>query len=489
MMIRPINVFAPNSIQLKIAQHEPGPDNYGIVGASVAQSSALRIALLTPYSGGNLGDAAIQDAMITNLRARLPNARLSGISLNCENFLERHGTAAFPLCANGNHFYKMSYGIQSDSGPQKDVSVPNRRTLARRLKDALNKQPGLSRFLKSLRRGMFAIPNELIHWVRGYHFLRQHNLLVISGGGQMDEEWGGAWGHPFALFKWTLLARLARVPSAVVSVGAGKVKSPLSRLFIFAALRRASYRSYRDENSRNVAANLLKTATGDPVVPDLAFGLRTTEESQSASIRSLSQGRPVVAISPIAYAKPKNWPHQDPAVFDNYLQQMAKTLRELAERDYFLVMVWSSLGDDESVISQILEKLDDATRRKLEGCLHIPRIRTWKELVTLLQEADSLIASRLHSVILGFVTQTPTVAISFDPKVNWVMKDLGQTDYLLDIHNFKAQDVLGAFDRMKNAEASVTAQISAYQLGIRSAIDRQFDALAELAITGQRSKD
>src|ERR1700719_489534 len=57
-----------------------------------------RIALLPPYNGGNFGDAAIQDAMIANLRLRLPDAQISGITLNSTSFLERHGAAGFPLC-------------------------------------------------------------------------------------------------------------------------------------------------------------------------------------------------------------------------------------------------------------------------------------------------------------------------------------------------------------------------------------------------------
>src|SRR6202012_2037023 len=69
------------------------------------------IALLTPYTGGNLGDAAIQDAMIANLQLRLPRAQISGISLNCESFLERHAAnGAFPLCANDRPFYGMFRG-------------------------------------------------------------------------------------------------------------------------------------------------------------------------------------------------------------------------------------------------------------------------------------------------------------------------------------------------------------------------------------------
>ena len=73
-------------------------------------SPCYRIALLTPYTGGNLGDAAIQDAVIANLRLRLPGAKFSGISLNCDNFVEQHGIDGFPLCGSSTRFYGMCVG-------------------------------------------------------------------------------------------------------------------------------------------------------------------------------------------------------------------------------------------------------------------------------------------------------------------------------------------------------------------------------------------
>ena len=68
------------------------------------------IALLTPYTGSNFGDGAIQDAMIANMRLRFPAAQFSGISLNCENFVQRHGVDAYPVCATGMTFYGMARG-------------------------------------------------------------------------------------------------------------------------------------------------------------------------------------------------------------------------------------------------------------------------------------------------------------------------------------------------------------------------------------------
>jgi polysaccharide pyruvyl transferase WcaK-like protein len=442
---------------------------------------------LTPYTGGNLGDAAIQDAMIANLRRRMPSAQFLGITLNCDNFLKQHGVEAFPLLAASMPF---SYGskpngserstIGSDYSVWKDLANPVRR--------ALRTLPGLVPFLKRARAWLAAILREVFHSLEGYRVLRKQDLLVVSGGGQLDEEWGGAWVHPFALCKWVLLGRVARVPCAVVSVGACKITSPASRIFLSMALRMCCYRSYRDLKSRAIAASLLPRATNDSVVPDLAFSLPDSElPSPVGDIRTMARGRPVVALSPISYAKPGNWPTPDRALHDRYVQQLAQVLSCLARRGYFVMVVYSSLGDDESVTPEILGLLDDEMKHGLDGQIHFPTIRTWRDLVAVLRDADYLIASRLHGTILGFMTQTPAVAISFDPKVDWVMEDLHQTDYLLQIRDFTAEEVLNALDRIKARRDAVLEQIASYRKGTLSASARQYDTLARLVLAHHQS--
>jgi polysaccharide pyruvyl transferase WcaK-like protein len=451
------------------------------------QEVCPRIALLTPYAGGNLGDAAIQDAIIANLRLRLPGAQFSGISLNSDNFLARHGTDSFPLIGSGRPFYIMYRGVLTDNYGDEEVSARPSDEKGWSLifiKRTLKRVPPVWRCLKTLQR----VCHELTHCVGGYRFLRKRDLLIVSGGGQLDEEWGGPWGHPFTLFKWAVLARIARVPYAIASVGACKITSPTSRFFLSAALRMARYRSYRDQKSRKVAASLLQRTALETLVPDLAFSLPSSEFPPPAGIRSISQGHTVVAISPIAFARPGSWPFQDRDLHARYLQQMTAVVAQLLERGYFLVIVCSSLGDDERVIPELLERLDDKSRGLAARQMHVPRIRTWKDLVASLQDVDFLIASRLHSTILGFVTQTPTVAISFDPKVDWVMEDLGQTDYLLQIRDFAAEDVIKALDRIELHRNAVMEQIASYRHRVSSEFERQYDTLANFAWVSRSSR-
>lgn len=453
---------------------------------SKAAEGCPRIALLTPYAGGNLGDAAIQDAMISNVRLRLPDAQFAGISLNCDNFIRKHGISAFPLCETDRPFYAMSRGYAADPAVQEQIPVKRRKQKdfgAARVKTALKRIPALWRCLKVAQALVTTPGRELRHCLEGYRFLRTQDLLIVSGGGQLDEEWGGAWGHPYALLKWAVLARFARIPYVMASVGAQKASSTTSRLFMSVALRLSNYRSYRDKHSREIVAGLLQRANEDPVVPDLAFSLPPLELPPTSRIRTITQCRPIIAISPIAYAKPGNWPWQDRALYERYLQQMALAVSQFLNRGCFLNMICSSLGDDDSVIPDLLGRLDDEARKRLAVQMHIPAIATWKDVVVALRNVDILIACRLHSAILGFVTRTPTIAISFDPKVDWVMEDLGHTDYLLQIRDFAARDVIEALDRIELRKNVVLEQIASYQHRISSVCALQYDALAELAMT------
>jgi len=447
-----------------------------------------RVALLTPYSGGNLGDAAIQDSMILNLRRRLPGVQFLGITLNSENFLKQHGVDAFPLLAT-------TMPIPDPNSPRKqrtsnnlkhaDIDRGSRKGLSQlaRIRGALCRVPGLLRAAKKSRAFVARCRQEMRHSLAGYRVLRSQDLLLFSGGGQLDEEYGGAWRLPLAYFKWALLARMAGIPCAMISIGAGRIKIPASRFFISIALRMCCYRSFRESKSRALCASLLPRATKDPVIPDLAFSLPDSElPDPSEQIRLLAGRRPIVALSPIAYAKPVNWPTPNKAIYDRYLQQMGGILTGLVQQGYFVVVVCSSLGDDETVIPDLLNIVGNEVKQAMREQIFFPPIKTWRDLVAVLRETDYLIASRLHGTILSFVSKTPVVAISFDPKVDWVMEDLKQSEYLLHITDFTADDALKALKRVGADWDAAVERISLYRQSIASETARQFEYVTGLAL-------
>ena len=445
-----------------------------------------RIALLSPYSGNNFGDAAIQDALISMLRQRLPSAEFSGITLNCRNFSERHSRRAFALIATDRPFYGMSRdsSVSADSDEARGSgNAGASQRVFRHWRDLVVALPLAGRAMRWLGRAVRTLRNEIRHSIAGYEFISRHDLLIASGGGQLDEEWGGPWGHPYALLKWALLARMARVPFAIASVGAGKLKHTVSRRFLSIALRAASYRSYRDKNSRAAASTFFPTAASDAVVPDLALNLPTP--GLAVSVHPLAPTGATVAISPIAYARPGSWPRAESPVYERYLKQMADVVHALLARDSTVVLVRSSISDV-TTINELLQALDPQARRAIDRRILVPTVAGWRDLVDVLMSTDLLIASRLHSAILNFVSSKPTIAISFDAKVDWLMKDLDQAEYLLQIETFTAAEVMDLADRALQRTDAIRAKIDDYRSRSTPAFDKQFDELASLALGRKR---
>ncbi len=451
---------------------------------SSRKTSAPRIAIIDAYSGSNFGDAAIIDAVIINLRRRSPDVTLTGISLNVGNMERRHGIAGLALCSTPVPYYAMStasfdktdVAAAASSSPSRESVRPSR-GLKARIKRAF---PGLWAAAKRARFASLVPPRELRHFAGAIRFLRGQDLLVVAGGGQLDDEWGGAWGHPYALFKWALAARLTGTPLAVASVGACRLEQRWSRRFVAWTLRIAAYRSFRDANSRAIAASLLPAASADPVVPDLALGIPADAIPKGPAFRDRCGGRPIVAVSPIAFARPGIWATQNADTYMRYVEQMSRVLIELVDRGYFLVFVWSSMPDDQIALSEILSKLEGEDRQRVEQQSVTADIDNWPDFVAAVRNVDIVVASRLHSLVLSALVRKPMVAISFDPKVDWLMSDLRLAELTLDIRTFEAEAVVALVERVALNLEECSDTVAVYADPAFSALSAQFDMLSVL---------
>ena len=151
----------------------------------------------------------------------------------------------------------------------------------------------------ALRAGLRKVRHEVDHLIGAFGHLRSVGVLIFSGGGQLDDEWGGAGEHPWAMFKWALLARLRNGRVLFLSVGYGKLQTRWSRLLVRLALSLADYRSFRDAGSLVLVRNC-GLARMDPVVPDLAYARpdRFERGPLTGPIRT-------VGICPMAYGDPR----------------------------------------------------------------------------------------------------------------------------------------------------------------------------------------
>jgi polysaccharide pyruvyl transferase WcaK-like protein len=429
-----------------------------------------RIGLLTPYTGGNLGDGAIQDTIITNLRQRAPDTELYGITLNPRDTSARHKIHGFPIDARSMRLHDQAphgSAVEQSGGGEHNPS----RSFVAEIKNLAKATPAFP-LLRRLYRLASAMTAEVRHWLRAYALVRQLDLLVVSGGGQLDDEWGGPWSHPYALFKWALLSGIARKPYVFLSVGACRLERPLTRFFLRAALQIAKYRSCRETRTKAIVDQLgVWGQTG--VVPDLAFGL---EAEEASSYRCSAAGPVWVAIMPMAYCKPTLWPKEDAEIYSRYLQSLADMTSELLRRGYHLLFLWSAAMDRFS-IGDLTERLDPDVWPRLEAQTERPHLATTRDLLAQLSKADFVIATRLHSVLLSYVQNKPTLAISYDAKVDMLQSDVGLSGYGIDIHHLDPDSLLHKFLALERDAPRIKERLNSMLSIYRPQLDRQYDAV------------
>jgi polysaccharide pyruvyl transferase WcaK-like protein len=430
------------------------------------EHSCRQVALLSPYDGGNLGDTAIQEALIANLCQCNPQLEICGITLDPAHTSARHQIPCYSLAVTSRPHYRAEGNAAPKASDQAPRSSARTSTNSGHLFHPVRAIPFL-RWPKILL-------NEVRHVVRSYRLLRRIQLLVIAGGGQLDDEWGGSWGHPYALAKWSTLARLAGSEVVFLSVGACRTNARLTRLFLKRALSCASYRSYRDAESRRLALVMTPQAEG-PVVPDLAFSLPS-----QASEERIRRGPTVhVGVSPIAFCHPDLWPTKSQPQFDRYVGELANFVGRILQ-DGASVSLFSSCPPDDQVFSHLEERLDSSLAAAVRVRLTRSSVTTLEDLLGVLRSVDLVVASRLHGLMLSFLCGKPALALSYDRKVTCLMEDMGQTSYCLDIQSFDSEDLFKSFCMLRANRDIVAPAVMATCSQYKAALQQQFRAISQL---------
>jgi polysaccharide pyruvyl transferase WcaK-like protein len=406
--------------------------------------------------------------------------------LDPQDTSKRHQIGSFPLTALSLPYYAISQPGQATKKVPKARPTEGPGAEApswlERLKAKFKQHSLVGRVVKPLYfliqrlcTSLRLVRADCIHTARAFANMSTLDLLVVSGGGQLDDYWGGPWGHPYALLKWTLLAKIKGVKVAFMSVGTCAMESRLSRIFIHTALRLADYRSYRDPVSKRLLANLAVTQN-DPVVPDLAFSFPKEAYMVRANVVNV---RPVIGISPIAYLSPAYWPKQQPGVYERYLAILSSFIAVLDEQGY-RVMLFSSASPDRSVIHELQEKV----AREVVGCRGEPLVEVMpndvESLLACLSQTDVVVASRLHGILLSHMLHKPVLAISYDRKVDTHMQDMNQCEYCIDIHTFTLELLIATFADLSAKREHVESMIRLTMTDYQVLLEQQFDQVITL---------
>ena len=446
------------------------------------KTSGKRIALLSPCGWGNLGDAAIMDSIIRGFESRSPSIQFIGITLNPADTQTRHGIHAITVCGYSKSNYSVnlkSEKVGNEARRSESHSAKSRSTVhnqiepsqqSSRIRQVLKTVPFLVTLVQATRKKLINLRlfvSEARHVRSSFRVLRDVDAVIVAGGGQVDDLWGGAYGHPYILFRWALLAKMRKTPFIMMSVGVGEIGSRSSRFFFRHALALARYRSYRDEGSRRLLS-FFSPATSDPVVPDLAFGLPWRGAQRPTTDRE-------IGISPISFKKPGSWPDSNATFFETYLAAMKAMICDMVALGFRIRLLASTISD-----MKVIDQLTATFDRNLMKSVSICSVETEDEFLTACSAVSLVVASRMHGLLLSALAGCPVIALSFDRKVDQLMSDLGLEDSCFSIREFEPDEIAALVEYKHLNRQEIIEEISKKVSKAAADVDSQFDTVADL---------
>jgi polysaccharide pyruvyl transferase WcaK-like protein len=411
-----------------------------------ARDLSVRVAFISPSGRGNLGDAAIITSLVAGIRRRRPAAEIVGFTLNPEGTSREHGVPALRL----NGFKVPSY-VQAPPGDP----FPGAGLLAR--------IGPLRRPVRwaSIAAGDRSFRQQALARIRGF------DLVVVSGGGQLDDLFGGPLGQPYTLWSWSGLAREAGARFVFLSVGTGRLAKPLSRMLIRRALAAASYRSFRDRKSLALVAGM--APADDPIVPDLASALPVPAQPERVASEPATVG-----VSPMAFADPRSWPEEDAARYARHIDSVSSLVTRLVRAGHPVVL-FTSDSPDRLAVDDLLARVHGTLNAAEQARIRVPEIGGLPDLLRVLQEVDLVVAARLHGVMLSHIVGRPVLAISHERKVATLMADMNHEQFCFAIDAFDADAGWQRFAQLAQRRAELAADVRAKVAGFRSRVEAQYD--------------
>ncbi|PWA05763.1 polysaccharide pyruvyl transferase [Pueribacillus theae] len=248
----------------------------------------------------------------------------------------------------------------------------------------------------------------------------QLDVLLIGGGGiLMDLYRNGP--IVYGMYGW--LARRANTPVAIYGAGAGPIESTLGKILLRSLVNGAEMVTVRDPKSKKLLESIGVNKQID-VISDPAFFVEAPGKKAQAK-KGFHIG-----VTAVPYCNKTYWPVDHTEKYHHYIRGMAQNLDHIIEANPDTVIHFFSTKhpyDTEAAkdIRQLMKHKD---------CTAVlDRMLTHEEVLQIISGLDLVIGTRLHSLILAIVTETPVLAVSYHRKVQDFMDSADCGRYVISI--------------------------------------------------------
>jgi len=280
---------------------------------------------------------------------------------------------------------------------------------------------------------------------------------LISGGGSLIQDVTGRLSIHYYLMI-LLMASLLRKRVMVYSQGIGPIQKPLNRFLTKWILNRADVITVREENSKTDLIQMgirpeRLFVTADPVIDMKCPGKALGEDILREAGLDLQ-----APLKRIAFALRSKDFRDQPSY-----SALCGVVESLLEQQCAVILLPFHFSEDLEVIQRLKEKFGGRVQTLMER-------HSIQEILSVIHTMDLLVGVRLHALIFSAVAGTPLIALSYDPKIDYFMKAIGQSTFGA-VKDFKSEQLVqGIMDKLDKTEADRADLISAVE-ALKSRLD------------------
>lgn len=440
-------------------------------------SKKIRIGIFGVWGFGNMGDAAVADATIDGLMRQFPKAEIIAICQQPENSVLRHKIRSVCIFRT---FLKNAELIYIEDNESHRSTDQEKSPLYSKIVGLIKRVKPLFLMVKTLQKGLSLIvllPKEIVFSLEIFRTLRPLDLLVMSGSGQLNEEWGGPWHYPFGLFRWCVLARVSGCKIAFLSVAVGEITSFWSKYFCLTAIRQAHYLSTRDSRSKEIVETWVSGEVN--LVPDMSFSIKFDKSEPLTNLN----GSLVVGINPIAYGDPRSWNIPDQEKYNDYVEKLVCFCNWLIAEGHKVVFVPNDLLMDKLTIDDIIRNLDPEYVD--HPSIVRPEVDNYMDVFSSLAECDAVLCCRFHGLIFSLMSNKPVIALAHHYKFFKLTGEMGQEKYCLDIDEFQTEELKTLFSSIVENKVAIAEEIRNCSAKYAELVENQYRKMIDIVQPAQ----
>lgn len=286
----------------------------------------------------------------------------------------------------------------------------------------------------------------------------RHAKLLISGGGSLLQDATST----KSLWYYTAVIRTAKragIPVMILANGIGPLQKPANRRRAAEAVKLADYVSVRETASARELTDMgipeeRIHVTADPVYRTASSKAdRTDNGTLVLSLRETADGR---SSDPIE-------------------ETVVRALTDIC-RSYSLTAVLLPMQPlyDREICARTAARLADAGVEV--SCVDRA---DGEEMQKILGQARVVVGMRLHSLIFATAAGVPSLALSYDPKVDALMEYLGMEPYVLDAFETGTDALKASLSHLLTHRTEISAALYARTSQLSRLAEADLDAVQE----------